>query len=294
MLAIIASLISAVPVRSEPAQPSKPRRIVSLNLCTDQLLFALADAHQITAVSRFSRDPEYSYLHRQALKFPVVRGVLEEILHLKPDLVLAGAFTKGVVRAALKNFKIRAATFAPAHTVAAGRRDIMRMARLLGHPDRGQRLVNAIDRTLADAKQKARRMARARRSAGLGRLTVMQLQRRLFVSGERTLLGNLFSHIQLVNQAHRLGVTSVARVQFEAVLNQPPDILVIDSLATRYRDQGQSILGHPALARVVPRQSWIVVPQRLVICSGPSLPAAIRTLITGIERVGQRAPISTP
>ena len=47
-----------------------PRRVVSMNLCTDQLAMLIADPAQITSLSYLSTDPRSSAMHRRARDFP--------------------------------------------------------------------------------------------------------------------------------------------------------------------------------------------------------------------------------
>src|SRR5688572_3101869 len=70
-------------------QATAPQRVVSLNLCTDAMLFELARPGQIAAVTRLSRDPALSRFAREAARTPVIHGMAEEVLALAPDLVLA-------------------------------------------------------------------------------------------------------------------------------------------------------------------------------------------------------------
>lgn len=64
-----------------------PRRIVSLDYCADQYVLALAERGDILALSPYSQD-DYSYLRRDAAGIPQVRPVAEDVLALKPDLIV--------------------------------------------------------------------------------------------------------------------------------------------------------------------------------------------------------------
>ena len=73
-----------------------PSRIVSLDLCTDQLLIELVDREphrRRDASGRRSRRCRRSPRRRAGL--PITRGAAEDVLRYDPDLVLAGPF--GVV-----------------------------------------------------------------------------------------------------------------------------------------------------------------------------------------------------
>src|SRR5437868_842546 len=75
-----------------PALAAGGPRIVSMNVCTDQLLIALADPKQILGLSRFSRDASWSA--DGARRYPVLSGGAEDVLVLKPDIVLASLYDK--------------------------------------------------------------------------------------------------------------------------------------------------------------------------------------------------------
>jgi ABC-type Fe3+-hydroxamate transport system substrate-binding protein len=78
---------------STNAQP--PRRIVSLNLCTDQLLGALVPHDRIAAISFLGADRTLSASARELSDLKAIRGSAEEVLALEPDLVIAGEYTTG-------------------------------------------------------------------------------------------------------------------------------------------------------------------------------------------------------
>lgn len=63
-------------------------RAASLNLCTDEYLLLLARPEQIASVSYLSQDPEESALWRQARQYKGNRGSIEDVLTLRPSLVL--------------------------------------------------------------------------------------------------------------------------------------------------------------------------------------------------------------
>src|SRR3954471_4125615 len=73
-----------------------PRRIVSFNLCADQLAVALADREQIAGLSPFSTDPELSVVAEQAANFPRPSQRSEATVAMQPDLVLVGPHDRSV------------------------------------------------------------------------------------------------------------------------------------------------------------------------------------------------------
>jgi len=266
-------ILAALAVLSPAPAAEAPRRVVSINLCTDQLVIALADREQVAAVSFNARDPELSFLAKEAAGFPIIQGSAEEVLKLNPDLVLAGAFTRRATRELLQSQGVRVETFAPVLTIAEARTEITRVAALLGHPDRGAALDADIERALAEIGL-----------VPVPPLTALQFQRRGFASGHETLVAELMARVGLVNAAERLGIASVERVPLEAVLKAKPDLLILEEEPSA-ADQGAALLQHPALAAAVPPARRVVVPLNQTVCAGPSLSAAIHTLTREVARI---------
>jgi iron complex transport system substrate-binding protein len=269
LLLPLAHALSPAAAGAEP-----PRRVVSINLCTDQLVMALADEHQIVALSHLSRVDGLSFLSRRAAAFRLVRGVAEEVLKLAPDLVLAGAFSSAATRSILVTQGVRVVTFAPATTIREARAEIATVAALLGHPERGARLIAEVDRALAESAPAAGRP-----------ISALQFQRRGFASGRETLVADLMSHLGIVNAADRLGLSSVERAPLEAVLKARPDMLILEEEGRHPPDQGAALLSHPVLEVAVPPARRAILPLSQITCAGPALPAAIRTLSRESARV---------
>ncbi len=265
---------------SAEAAPERPMRIVSINACTDQLLFALADRDQIAALTRYAADDDFSIYTAEvkASGIPLIRGSAEEVLKLKPDLVLAGTFTRRATRELLKQFGLKLALFPPSNDVEETKAAIAQAAQLFGHPERGEALIAEIDHALAAAPSLAGR-----------HLSVLQLQRRGFVSGPDTLLGDLLKRLGVANAAAKLGLKGVGRSSVEAALKVKADALVLFDPSARAADQGTALLQHPALADAYPPDRRVILPGRLLICGGPALPSAIAALADGLMRLVPRS-----
>ncbi len=272
------NLAGAAYAEDQRAAPP-PKRIVSINACTDQLLFALADRSQIAALSRYAMDDDFSIYSDEvkASGIKLIKGSAEEVLKLKPDLVLAGTFTRRATRELLKRLGVHLALFPPENTVQGNGHEILRAARLFGHEERGKALVAEIERALATAPKFDAR-----------HLTVLQFQRRGFVSGPDTLIGDLLRRLGVANAAAELGIKGIARSSLEAALKTKADALVLFDPSARAADQGEAMLFHPALESAYAPSRRIVIPGRLVVCGGPALPKAISVLAGALQRLPAR------
>ena len=262
--------------RAEEVGPPPPQRVASINLCTDQLLAAVADPGQVAGLSPYFRDEVRSWAaDRVPGDVPVLSGAAEDVLALKPDLVLAGRFTRRATRELLRAKGLRVEEFDVARSLDDARGQLRRMGDLLGQPARAEAEIAAID----DAA------ARARSAAATRRLTVLPLQRRGWVSGQDSLMTSLLAEVGLANAAAGLGMGAGGQVSLEAIVRAKPDLLLVSRDDGQAEDQGRAFLLHPALARLYPTARRIALPERLTVCGGPMLADALDHLARAVEEL---------
>jgi iron complex transport system substrate-binding protein len=134
---------------------SKPQRIVSLNLCIDQILLDLVPRERIGGVSFLAADPSMSLVANEAQGLLTVRGSAEEILALDPDLVLAGEYTTAATVDLLRRLGQRVEVVPMATSFAQIRDVVLLMGQLTGEEQRAQTLMSDFDTRLAEVKARA-------------------------------------------------------------------------------------------------------------------------------------------
>ena len=127
LCAALAASVLALPVTADPL----PQRVVSINLCADELLIALADPAQIADLSTYATDPSLAFLSEEARRFRHDAGAAETVVAMAPDLVLAGRFSKRETRAALTALGYRIVELEPARSIADSVGQIRKLAALL-------------------------------------------------------------------------------------------------------------------------------------------------------------------
>jgi len=130
------------------AAPAPPRRIVSLNTCADQYVLALADPAQIAALSPYGHDPELSAAVAKARHFRTLKRPAEEVLAIRPDLLIGFPDGAGGVVGAPPG-RSRKLGLASADSFASIRAQIRQVAAAVGHRERGEALIRAMERDLA-------------------------------------------------------------------------------------------------------------------------------------------------
>ena len=246
-------------------QTEPPRRIVSLNMCTDQLVLALADPGQIVGLSRFAGDARLSYAADQAAAYPQLPAAAEAVIALEPDLVLTGRFTDSAAKAMLRRFDYRVEEVPFVRSLEEARESIRLVAQMVGHADRGEALVAAIDAALA----------RARAPQALSALII---QRRGYATGTASLTGDLLAALGIGLASEDLVGARGGFADLETIIAAQPDVLITASLTSADDDQGAALLGHRALAQRYPPARRMALAERLTLCAGPSLIEAIEHL----------------
>src|ERR1700704_7200689 len=143
------ALLFAVAHLGADAPPGKPKRIVSLNMCVDELVLRLAEPENIASVTWLSRDPKNSNVADLGAGVPVNHGLAEEIIPLNPDLVIAGIYTARTAVAMLKRVGIPVLEVGIPKSLDDVRAQIREIAGLIGERERGKDLTPARDASLA-------------------------------------------------------------------------------------------------------------------------------------------------
>ncbi|HEX6377332.1 MAG TPA: ABC transporter substrate-binding protein [Allosphingosinicella sp.] len=240
-----------------PAEAA-PRRVASLNLCTDELLLMLGDPRRIVSVTHLSQQPAETLLWREARRYRRNDGSLVSVAGLRPDLVL---------------------------TMGGGARDRGRLASRLG--------IATLDlpypRSLADIELSVRTVSAALGRAGAGAALLARIDRlkrtrpaaaadTLWLGGGgRTVAATGLAAEWMALAGLRQRAVAGDRVSLEQLLVRPPAVLLrSDYRAGQYSGE-QRWLSHP-LARRVRGARAVATDGRLWTCMGPALAGEIERL----------------
>lgn len=257
---------------------SPPRRIVSLNLCADQLIVALADRGQIAALTQWSRDPQLSFVAQTAASLPITHHSAEEVLALRPDLVIGAPFRTKALLARPGAGSLRMIDLPGEDGVGAIEASITQVATAVGHPERGATMIAAMRRELATIGA----------PPGRGRLAAYY-QPQGYLTGTGTLIDDMMRRVGLVNLARRLDRPALSRISLEEMAMARPDFLLMDAGTRAVRDLGTAALHHRVLDRATPSNRRLYIPQALTVCGGPAYPRAVAMLARQIRAADRRA-----
>lgn len=256
-------VIGALAMTAGAPPPPKvvPRRIVSLNSCLDTMLVHLADRIQIAALSHYAREEHSSTVAAQARTLPYSWESAEEVIALRPDLVLASQHSALATRNALKRLDVPVERFKVPKSVDESLVQVRRLARLIGHPNRGDALVARIHAAIASATP----------APGARRFSALIYQPNGFAAGPGTLVDEVMEHAGFDNVARRFGLKTWGNVPLERLLADPPQVLLVGEPAPGARSWADRIMTHPALKSISGRMRQVRMPEKLLYCGGPVL-----------------------
>ncbi|EJL38222.1 ABC-type Fe3+-hydroxamate transport system, periplasmic component [Caulobacter sp. AP07] len=250
-------------------------RVVSLNPCTDAVLVNVADRSQILALSHYARDAQQSTIAGVARTYPITYESAEEVIALRPDVVLTAAHSSLATRAALKRLKIRTELFKVPNSWIENQAQIRCIADAVGHPDRGEALIARVETAMAQGAPRP----------GARPVTALVFQPNGFAAGHGTLVDEMMRRAGFVNVAERYGLKKWGNVSLERLLDDPPEVLLAGQATPNAPTWAERILNHPALASVGPRMRRAVFPERLLYCGGPVLIQTAAVLATARRQV---------
>lgn len=254
------------------AARAEPRRIVSMNLCTDQMALLLAGPERIVSISFLGADPAESPLADLAAGIPVNHGLAEEVIAVKPDLVLAGRYTTSFAKAMLQRLGYPVIEVESPDTIAGIHTTITELGAVLGAEARAAELLADMDRRLAAAAAPAGRFGSAIIFDANG-----------FTVGRPGLADEVMSLTGLVNKAPELGIGAYGQVPLETMLAIHPDRIVYLIYRPGVPSIASAAMEHPALKHGLGRRKTVSIPGRLLTCGTPMVAEAAERLAALLE-----------
>ncbi|WP_290558926.1 ABC transporter substrate-binding protein [Aestuariivita sp.] len=244
----------------------RPERVVSVNLCTDQLGLLLADSGQLISVSRLAHEPDSSAMVEAARALPANGSGAEEVYLLTPDLVLAGTFTDSATVQMLRDLGIRVELFAPARSLEDVPARLRQMGAALGRTAVAEEMV-------------------ARFEADLAALTVTLTPRpraalyyvNSYTSGDRSLASDILAVAGFDNVASEVGLDWGGVLPLEKLVMLAPD-LIIQGRDYPGQARAEDTLDHPALLALSDTLQAGQLTDRDWICGTPQVLNAIRAM----------------
>ncbi|MET0246622.1 MAG: ABC transporter substrate-binding protein [Sphingomonas sp.] len=266
LLPVAAFSLSLALAGCAPAPGSGGGGIVSTNPCADAILVDLAP-DRIAAISHYSHDPQSSSIAPDvARRFRALGGTVEEVIALKPDLVVADAFASPAARSAYARAGIRTIYLDWPTTIDQSKRDVVLLAAAVGRDGAGRAMNARIDRAVADAAW-----------------TGPKVPALLWISGNLangggTLLDDMMVRAGFSNHAAHYGLQFTGTLPIERVVIDPPRVMLVPDPPGRAAGSRAAEMRARAIAASGVQVTQAHLPRELVNCGGPVIVNAMRRL----------------
>ncbi len=267
LLRRVAISSGALAVLVLPARADTPPRVMSLNVCTDQLAMLLAAPGQLVSVSELAADPSLSFHHAMAASYKKNRGLAEEVFLARPDVVVTGTFTLHNTTALLHHLGFKVEEFDFAQTLDTIPAEIRRMGTVLGQQEKADAMADAFEAELTNAAP-----------ACAPAPTIIAYGQNGVAWGSGTLANSIMKAAGLRNLAADLGYTGMTPFPLELLVQSKPDAVVLSKPLAGAPALANLITVHPALRALGAEHRGVFVPDAAWSCGGPFTLEAVKAL----------------
>ena len=260
--------------------PDKPGRIVSLSPSNDEILCALVNEKRIAGLSKFSRDAATSYVAGVASRLNVfVDRNAEQIVSLRPDLVLAARYTKVNLKELLVETKTPLLMTTEFRNFPDIEANIRLIGRAVGEEDRADNIVAEMQRKLAAARARVCPEGRG--------LRAMYLASGNFSAGAETSIHEILLACGLKNAVADAGIRGHVKLGLEQIIQINPDLIVIGIGYERDRGFRQSLENEAQLSavRAIKEKHIIETPARGLLTVSHHIADAVEALVDAINHL---------
>jgi iron complex transport system substrate-binding protein len=243
---------------------AQPTRIMSLNLCTDVLALHLAPRQHIASLSFVATNSPLSPIVDRARGIPVNYATAEEVVAVRPDLVMARRFAASGTVALVRRLGFRVLELDDPRSYDEAVTQILSVAAVLGQAERGEQLVRQMDGRLARIYPARGQRPRAVLYGPNG-----------YTFGPGSLLDDLMRRAGFDNLAADHGIGAAGMLSLEKLMMQPPDVLFIERESAAVTSLADQTLAHPALRQMALRVPHADLSSRLWNCAGPEIVEAV-------------------
>ena len=238
---------------------AKPSRIVSINLCSDEILLRLADPNRIAAVTWHATDPKLSSVVDLAKDLKTTHGTAEEVLILDPDLVLAGWFTTTQTTQLLRKLGYEVYLVRIPKNFEELYEQIREISEKIEEIERGESLIQSMKERLQKLK-----------ATHSGNPSALFYWPGGVAAGYDSMINALIEAAGARNVADKMGLNSNGIITLEKLIVANPEVLIFSNYHIEVPTVGKQMLSHPAIRRGSSSMQQIVLPSQLLSCSSPA------------------------
>ena len=199
----------------------RPKRITTVSLGHDEILFGISNKDQIVATTSFAQE-EGSNIKDKAKGMPTVSNDPESIIVLDPDIVFADPFTSMELIDALEDFGIKVIQTKLNNSVEGRKKDILLMSYMTGNLSEAVKLINLVDRNVEILKNFAKENKELPK-----KVMTLSWWDAYWTSGKGSTEDSIISLAGAINLSALNGIESNSTIDKELLIAMNPEIILI-------------------------------------------------------------------
>ncbi len=216
----------------------RPARVVSVNVCTDQLGMLLAPPEQLVSVSFLAREELNSAMHKEAQNYQINFADIEEIVLLKPDLVLVHEWTSPLLLSTFAHFNIPYERFSTPVNLEDIPAQIERMGQILGRENEAHMIIENFTQRLDEIERSFEGVE--------GSLTMVTYGPNGWVGNAKSLSSDIIERAGFDLLSKDLGLEFGGYLPLETLVMAQPDVILVSNDYPGH-SRAEALLSHQAL-----------------------------------------------
>ena len=200
----------------------EPKRILTVSLGHDEMLFGFVELDKIVATTSFSQDPKGN-IFELANGLPIISADPEVIISQKPDIVFADPYAGPNLLDALSDLNIPVIQTKLQNDVKGRRGDILLMGYALGELESAQNLINMLDERIKFINS----YSGTKKLEEKPKVLALTYYDAYWAGGLGSTEGSIISLSGGINIAAEAGVKSNDMITKESLISMNPDVIII-------------------------------------------------------------------
>ena len=250
-----------------------PRRVVSLTLATDEILLALVSPERIAALTYLADDLRFSNVvaEGRAVRHRV-RANAEQVIALRPDLILLAAYTDAAPKELLRQAGVSLFELRLYDSLDSIQQSILAVGQAIGEEERARSLVADMEQRLEAVRARVANAVRPR---------VLYYAAGGFTAGSGTTMDDMIASAGGQNLAAEAGIKGFKKISTETLVALNPETILVNE------ERGQEGLWGLLLADPTLQDVEAIRTRHVHVIPRPYLSTLSHHIVKGVEAIAQ-------
>ena len=210
--------------------PSKPKRILTFAMYTDQIVLGLVTSDHLVGINTLMDDPVLSNV------VPIAKRIIkkigdpgaEEVLSMKPDVVIVSDWTQAEKIQSMRDLGLKVVSVKSPETIQDAKEAVSQVAAAIGEPEKGKQLIGMMDKKLAEIREKTSKIKPEQRK------NIVLLSLMTAYGGTGCAYDDACREANVINGIAAAGLKTGQQLTKEMLIKINPDVMLMPV----YNDRG--------------------------------------------------------